>query len=327
MPAKNTAHYLPECLDSIIKQSYSNWELLVVNDHSSDETATVLKAYSEKDSRIKPFDNRGKGIIEALRLAYSQSSGSYITRMDSDDKMTPQKLALMLQQLQQKGKGFLAVGWVEYFSATGMGEGYLKYQDWLNGLTKKESNFTEIYKECVIPSPCWMVHKSDLDACGGFASDTYPEDYDLCFRFYQMGLKVIACDKVLHLWRDYPTRSSRTDEHYSDNRFLNLKIHYFLKLDHQKDKQLILWGAGKKGKFIAKNLLENQVQDFLWLCNNEKKIGKDIYGVKLQSQETIQNQTSFQLIVSIAMREEQNKIKNHLNAKDLQQGKDYFFFC
>ena len=121
MPAKNTAHYLPECLDSIIEQTYTNWELLVVNDHSTDKTSEVLKAYSEKDARIRPFNNQGKGIIEALRLAYSHNSGNYITRMDSDDKMTPQKLSLMLQKLQQKGKGFLAVGLVEYFSANGMG--------------------------------------------------------------------------------------------------------------------------------------------------------------------------------------------------------------
>ena len=53
MAVKDTAPYLHDCIDSIINQSYQNWELIAVNDHSSDDTPQILKEYSEKDSRIK----------------------------------------------------------------------------------------------------------------------------------------------------------------------------------------------------------------------------------------------------------------------------------
>ena len=117
-----------------------------------------------------------------LKFAYSKSKGNYITRMDSDDIMVPEKLELMVNALQKSGDGHIALGQVSYFSKDGISDGYYSYEKWLNKLTRAGSNYSEIYKECVIPSPCWMVSRKDFDLCGGFNSDIYPEDYDLAFR-------------------------------------------------------------------------------------------------------------------------------------------------
>ena len=93
-----------------------------------------------------------------------------------------------------------------------------------------------------------MVYKTDFDRCGGFTPNTYPEDYDLAFRFYKQGLKCIPSNEVLHHWRDYAVRTSRVDAHYAENSFLELKVNYFLELSHDKEKTIIIWGAGAKGK-------------------------------------------------------------------------------
>ena len=224
IPFKNTEAFLDECLQSIIHQSYEHWEALAVNDHSDDSSARIVKKYSKLDSRIKVFDNVGSGIIPALQNAYSKSTGSLITRMDSDDIMQPNKLEIMVHSLLKKGKGHLAVGQVKYFSHRGISDGYDRYEKWLNRLTEKGENYSEIYKECVIPSPCWMAFREDFDEVGAFEPDRYPEDYDLTFRFYEKGLKCIPCNQVLHQWRDYDTRTSRTSVHYAQNYFLELKL-------------------------------------------------------------------------------------------------------
>lgn len=328
IPTKNTAHFLPECLDSIINQSLEDWECIVINDHSTDNTHDVLTSYATLDPRIKFYQNKGKGIIRALQLAYAKSMGSYITRMDSDDVMLPNKLEVLWGNLQEHGQGYLSVGKVQYFSEETLGEGYKKYEEWLNQLTQEKDNFRQIYKECVIPSPSWMIHRLDFEQCGGFSADVYPEDYDLCFRFYQEKLKICSSPEVLHKWRDYPSRSSRTDEHYSDNRFLDLKIHYFLKLDYQAKKELYLWGAGNKGKLIAKKLLATNISDFHWVCNNENKIGRDIYGVIMEDLSSLhKNPNKKQIIVSVAMKTEQEKIVLILTKMGLVEGLDYFLFC
>lgn len=326
MPVKNTAFFLSDCLHSILQQTEKDWELIAINDHSTDDSLGILQAFAKKDHRIKVFTNKGNGIIDALRLAYQYSQGQWVTRMDSDDLMLPEKLAILKSQLIQYGKGHLATGQVEYFSEVDLGDGYQKYQDWLNRLTKVGTNFQDIYKECVIPSPCWMIHRTDLETCQAFLPNRYPEDYDLCFRFYENGLIVIPNNQVLHQWRDYPNRTSRTDKNYADNRFLALKVHYFLKLELDKKRPLVVWGAGKKGKLIARLLIENKV-NFHWVCNNERKIGKDIYGQRLQSFNAVQKMKQPQLIISVAGELPQREILQYLYQQSFKVGVDYYFFC
>ncbi|UII75972.1 glycosyltransferase [Flagellimonas sp. HMM57] len=326
IPFKNTAHFLTECLDSIINQSYQNWEVLAIDDHSEDTSMNLVTSYTEHDERIKVFKNTRKGIIPALQTAYSKSSGTFITRMDSDDIMKPNRIKTMVNSLIETGEGHIAVGQVNYFSERGISNGYERYEIWLNQLTAKGTNYTEIYKECVIPSPCWMAFRNDLDSCGAFEPDRYPEDYDLTFRFYENDLKIIPCNEVLHLWRDYDCRTSRTSEHYAQNYFLDIKLHYFLKLDYDSKRPLVIWGAGFKGKNIAKKLLEQGIE-FVWLCDNPKKINKKIYDQELSHFSILERLSKPQSIITVANEEAQKEIKRYLNGLNQTPMEDYFFFC
>ena len=325
-PFKNTAQFLPECIESILGQSYENWELIAVDDHSSDDSQDVMQSYAQQDSRIQVFKNEGQGIIAALRLAYSKSQGKFITRMDSDDVMFPHKLKVLKSKLEKSGKGHIAIGQVKYFSEQGISDGYSRYEKWINGLTAKGNNYDEIYKECVIPSPCFMVYRDDLTDCDAFQPDRYPEDYDLTFRFYQQGIKCLPCDQLLHYWRDYPTRTSRTHIHYANNTFLAIKLYYFLLLDYDSQRPLTLWGAGEKGKFIAKGLIEKGIP-FHWICDNPKKIGHKIYRQEMKGVSFLQAMRQPQSIITVANKHSQEEIKIHMAERGHQPVKDYFFFC
>ncbi len=323
MPVRNAAPYLRACLDSIVQQSYAHWELWAADDHSSDESFEILSKYSKQDSRIHAISNLGRGIIHALQTAYQHCLGELITRMDADDSMTTTRLESMVHRLVSIGKGHVAVGYVEYFAEGQLGAGYKKYAHWLNDLTAREANFSEIYKECVVPSPCWMVWRKDFESCQGFTPERYPEDYDLCFRFYRAGYKIAGIPEILHRWRDYPDRTSRTHEHYADNRFLELKLSYFLNIDHDTNKQLMLWGAGDKGKNVARQLNKKQI-NFLWVSNNKKKIGHEIHGRNILSPQTIDKNISSQIIILVANPKEQlellDKLKKYENV-------EVFLFC
>ncbi|PXX24968.1 glycosyltransferase family 2 protein [Arenibacter sp. ARW7G5Y1] len=326
IPFKNTAEFLPDCIQSIINQTYDNWEILAVNDHSTDNSLDVMHSYAQKETRINVLKNEGKGIIEALRTAYSHAQGTYITRMDSDDIMSPNKLENMVRSLEKLGQGHIALGKVKYFSKEGVGDGYKSYEKWLNHLTEKGLNYSEIYKECVIPSPCWMVHRTDLERAGSFTSNRYPEDYDLAFRFYEQDLKCIPTNELLHYWRDYGHRTSRTSEHYAQNYFLDIKLHYFLKLDRDNESPLVLWGAGNKGKTLAKNLLKKNIA-FIWVCNNSNKIGLDIYDKRMNHYLELSKLQKAQVIITVANKEAQEFIKDYLQDQGKNRVQDYFFFC
>lgn len=323
MPAKNAEKHLKDCLNSIINQSFKNWELIVVNDNSTDETEAILKFYSQEETRISYFNNSDSGIISALQLAYSKCSGNYITRMDADDIMPFDKLELM-QNAILKNPNALITGLVKYIADDKLFDGYLAYETWLNNLVFNQNHFAEIYKECVIPSPCWLVSRTTFELCGAFNSEIYPEDYDLSFRFYKNKIKVIVVPEVLHIWRDHSTRASRNDSNYSDNAFLDIKVFYFLKLDFDKNKILVLWGAGGKAKKIAQILSEQKI-DFVWACNNSKKIGHNIYGQILQDIETVfESEKNYQTIMTVANKTEQKELKTNLiNQTNIED----FWFC
>jgi glycosyltransferase involved in cell wall biosynthesis len=325
-PVYNAAPFLPECLDSILAQTEENWELLAIDDFSTDESWNILQAYAAKDKRIKVFQNTEKGIISALRLAFSESSGNLITRMDADDRMPPEKLNLFQKTLLKQGTGYVATGLVEYFSESELGDGYRRYANWLNKLALEGRWLDEIYRECVIPSPCWMLHRKDLIACGAFDPNLYPEDYDLVFRFFKENLQPVCVPFILHHWRDHSSRASRNDPHYDDNHFFELKIKYFLELEHQPDRPLVLWGAGKKGKKLAKLLLEREI-NFLWVCDNTQKWGLDIYGQKMQSYKIVPKLANPQLILAVSAPDGQRQIQDQLKKWSLQPKIHYFWFC
>ena len=330
MPVFNAGAFLKECLDSICSQSYEDWELLAVNDFSLDKSWEILKEYAQLEPRITALQNSEKGIIPALRLALHRSSGDYITRMDADDIMHSHKLSILLSALKQSGRQTISVGFVEYFASNpnnterlSVRNGYSKYQNWLNDLTDRAENWSEIYKECPIPSPCWMAHTDDLALCGSFDSDVYPEDYDLAFRFYQAGLTITPVREVLHYWRDHSDRTSRVDPNYADNRFLALKLSRFLELDYDNDKPLMVWGAGKKGKEVAQRLTELGIS-FHWITNNERKIGHLVYSVKLDSTCLLETIASGQIIVCVAAEGESKAIKHQLALNSRFKA---YFFC
>ena len=201
MAAKDTEPYLPACLDSIAAQTYQNWELIAINDHSSDRTPEILELYAEKDARIRVFHSERHKLIPTLKEGYAHVRGTLINRMDSDDKMPHDKLEVLVNEWQKYGRGHIIAGGTKHFVDEGeVGGGFLRYEEWLNKVAKNQTHYQEIYQECVIPSHCWIIHKEDFDAVDAFNPEVYPEDYDLCFRFYQKGLQVHGIDKTLLKW-------------------------------------------------------------------------------------------------------------------------------
>jgi hypothetical protein len=128
------------------------------------------------------------------------------------------------------------------------------------------------------------------------------------------------------MWRDYDTRTSRTSEHYAQNYFLDLKVYYFLKLEWDANRPLVIWGAGNKGKTMAK-LFRKQNVPFNWVCDNPNKIGKEIYGKILLSYTAIGTMKKPQSIITVANGKAQKHIRAFMDDNSMKDMIDFFFFC
>ena len=85
IPVYNNEKYIARCLDSVLAQTYSEWEAVVVNDGSTDNSGTIIRSYAEKDARIRYFEQKNQGVSAARNLGIDQSHGEYILFLDGDD--------------------------------------------------------------------------------------------------------------------------------------------------------------------------------------------------------------------------------------------------
>lgn len=89
VPLYNVAPYLSTCIDSIINQTYSNLEILLVDDGSTDESGSICDSYAAKDKRIRVIHKKNEGQAVARNLCIEKASGEYLLFVDSDDIITP----------------------------------------------------------------------------------------------------------------------------------------------------------------------------------------------------------------------------------------------
>lgn len=324
IPCKNAEPFLKECLDSILAQTYTNWEVIFCNDHSEDNSLEIALKFAALDKRFVCLNNAGNGIIDALNTAYNRSKGNFITRMDADDIMPPQKLQVLTNLLNLQPDDCVATGKVKYFTKGTIQLGFKNYEHWLNQLINFDNHWEEIYKECVIPSPCWMMKRAVFEKIGAFKSTQYPEDYDLVWRMFLNQLRVVSSKEILHLWRDHALRASRNLEVYKSQTYFDLKIGYMMKTKQFNDTNIFLWGAGKKGKALAKILGSNNI-NFEWYSNNPKKIGFNIYEKIIQNTRHIPtSKIKPKILIAVSNASQLAEICSFLDDLGYKKSKNYF---
>ncbi len=120
LPCWNSEHYLQAALESLSSQTFSDFEIIAIEDHSSDSTLAILESFAKKDSRLKVLTNPAKGVSSALNFGLKHCQGQYVARMDSDDICSPDRLLRQVEFLDQNPNVFLVGTWFEIFNDQGI---------------------------------------------------------------------------------------------------------------------------------------------------------------------------------------------------------------
>lgn len=115
VPCYNYAHFLGEALDSLLAQKYSNWECIIVNDGSPDNTEEVAMEYCKKDNRFKYFHKENGGHSSARNFGVSHSSGKYILPLDADDTISENYIEAAVEKIESDPNIKLVTGQVQHF--------------------------------------------------------------------------------------------------------------------------------------------------------------------------------------------------------------------
>jgi glycosyltransferase involved in cell wall biosynthesis len=103
VPAYNQARWIRDTLESVIAQTYDNWECIVVNDGSTDATAEIVRSLAQSDERIRLIEQANRGVSSARNVGIDASAGKYVVFLDGDDLLLPEKLRRQVTALEQTG--------------------------------------------------------------------------------------------------------------------------------------------------------------------------------------------------------------------------------
>ena len=107
LPVYNAERFLSVCLDSILRQSYRNWELIAVDDGSQDNSLEILLSYAAKDGRIQVISKSNEGVSVARNVALQKATGEYVYFVDADDVVLPQALEILIHAMEARNATFV----------------------------------------------------------------------------------------------------------------------------------------------------------------------------------------------------------------------------
>jgi len=262
LPVYNGEKYLFHSIDSILNQSYKNFELIIVNDGSTDGSRNIIENYSSQDDRIKALHRDNKGLVYSLNEAIDIAKGDWIARMDQDDISLPYRLEGQLKYIQKSSSDFCG-SWVERFGST------------RNSIWRMP--ISDIAIKMYMLFGCPLIHPSTMGRTSAFRYLKYDydfegaEDYDLWVRAAIEGFTFTNVPKVLIKYRVHNSQMTNKFALTQKNLSGKVKEKYWIKIS--KEYRLGNLGADCTFNFLCFNfdkhfLIENNTI-LLKLINSE----------------------------------------------------------
>jgi glycosyltransferase involved in cell wall biosynthesis len=321
MPVHNGGSYLQAAVDSILSQSYTNLELILVDDHSSD---TAIESLDQSDSRLKIIQSEGRGVVSAFNTGFSRCDGAFIARMDADDISLEHRFIEQLQYLGQNPDIDIAGCCVEIFSERGIQGGLKRYQKWLNSVREPEQVHRQIFIESPLPNPSVMFRSAALRKLGGYREVEWAEDYDMFLRADAMGLRMGKPEPVLLCWREHESRLTHTDNRYTRDQFMRAKIH-FLAIHRLDNKPVIIWGAGPTGQQVHDLLVSEGVVVEGFIEVHPRRIGGSKRGRPVWAVDKCTQPGLAMILVAVGAAGARREIAGFMQQHSLVEGEDYLF--
>lgn len=283
IPIYNAEKYLEECLNSIKNQTYKNFEVIMVNDGSKDNSETICKSFLKSDSRFRYFTKENGGVSSARNLGLDNVEGDYITFIDSDDWVDENYLDLLITTVKKNHSDIVVSSYKQfnnidifYLRAYSLQEKYL-----LNFERMNRDDFLTIFPKLMSTNVCFnnavakLFRKELVNDLRFDTSIKYGEDLDFYFRLYLNVDSISYVDEPTYIYRSHgdSTTSNFNQEHaeqeltifkqmYEKIQEIGLpSIHYFNKLKKLLELRM---------DFLENKVLLNEYLDFL------KNIGETV---------------------------------------------------
>lgn len=202
IPAFNAQRFLAETLNSLLAQTYQQWEAIIIDDGSNDQTLAIAQEFAHNEPRLRVLTQANAGVSASRNAGMGIAEGEFIAFLDADDVWHPQKLERQVQAACTQSVDFIYCC-VSYHDVNGT----LYYEpDWSPylGALNGEEFFVRQYTSLFLLPSCVMVRKSLIEQCGGFdISLRSAEDGELWLRLAQSGARFLGLSERLCQYRSH----------------------------------------------------------------------------------------------------------------------------
>lgn len=322
LPVRDAAATLAACLRSVARQTLVDFECVVVDDGSRDDSAEIGDQWARRDPRFRVVRRERRGLVAALEIGIEACRGALIARMDADDLMHRMRLALQESALAADA-ALCAIGThVRLFPRRDLRPGRLAYEAWLNGIGSADDVRREAMVECPVAHPTWMIRAEALRACR-YRDVPWPEDYDLLLRLLASGRRLGVVPRRLLAWRDHPERLSRTDARYGLDRFVQAKAHFLCSGLLAGRDAYVLWGYGATGRSLARALFGMGRAPIAIVELHPGRLGNRILGAPVVAPAALSRWRGVPLLVSVAGSTPRTEIRAALLARGYAEERDF----
>lgn len=321
LPVFNAEATLKECIDSILNQTCENFELVVVEDHSTDSSVQVLNQYN--DARIRVIKNQNKGLVSALNFGLEFCRANLVARMDADDIMRQERLSKQKQYLDDNVHVELVASQVRKFPEGMLQNGYKEYIRWQNTCISAEEINRQIYIESPFAHPTVMFRKDIVLSMGGYREGLFPEDYDLWLRMFYAGHVMEKIPEVLLDWRESDSRESRVSPRCTRDAFDSLRAEYLVKDSRLHNRSVAYWGAGRKTRQRSRLLIDKGIAPGVWIDIDPKKIGNVIEGARVEEPAWLEREDKPFVLNYVTNHGARDITRNYLERIGYVMGLDY----
>jgi glycosyltransferase involved in cell wall biosynthesis len=322
MPVRNEERYLQEALDSVVRQTSADWELVAVDDGSTDATPAILAAAAARDSRIRVMRLPGRGLVTALNAGLAQCRGLFLARMDGDDVCHPRRLERQAAFLIKNPQVGLVASSFRHFPRAGLRRGMLDYEKWQNSLLDQDRITRDLFVESPFVHPGVMTRRSVVENAGGYRDCGWAEDYDLWLRMAAQGITFARLPEPLFFWRDHPKRETRTSGLYAQDAMRRCKLHHLRRGFLQGIEELVIAGAGQEARAWQRLLAVEGVRVSHWLDVDPRKLGRILHGAPVLHSSQL-DLAGRKMIVAIGLRGARTQFREVAAQRGWLDGKDF----
>lgn len=329
LPYRNNAATIDEAIGSIVAQRGVSFELVAVDDGSTDEGPAIARARTKGLVNVTHLATGGVGIVRALAAAREHARGLYLARMDGDDLAHPERLGKQLEALTRRDRPenlALVATRVRVFPEDVARErrGVGLYVEWQNGLVSHEDHARELFVESPVCHPSVMYTRESFDALGGYRDPPWPEDYDLWLRYDEAGYAIEKLPEVLLSWRMHSGNLTFSSERYALRTFRMAKGPFLAKRLRSLGKPLALWGAGPTGKRLARELELHGVRAEFFVDVDPAKVGSTARGAPIVGPDALAR-GSHTVVCAVGARGARALIRAELTGRGFVEGSEFLF--